>query len=108
MDYKKSRVRIMSPEQKLVTIKYRGTRYRGTYYIAGNDLVVEAHDIGKKSADAALLDYKLDTSAAKLAKILLMELVKEGIADDPDLMLLASQGSTTQITICGSTTQITL
>lgn len=99
----------MSPQPRLITIKYRGVRYRGAYYLRGAHLVVEAREAGRTTADAALVDFKLDASAAKLAKILLMELVKETVAaDDSGLLTLAAQGSTTRATVCGSTTQLTL
>ena len=80
----------------LVTVDYEEKRYRGAYYVRGDLFIVEASGLGRKTADAAILNSEVDESAERLAKLMLTELVREGL-NDPTLELeLAMQGSITQ------------
>ncbi len=98
----------MAIQQYLVTVTHCGKRYRGTYHLAGDNLVVSAAGLGEKTVDASLLDHSMDRAAMKLAKLIFTELLREVVGEDPTLGQLAAQGSTTRLTICGSTTQICL
>jgi len=96
----------MAEQEYLVTVTHNGERYRGSYHLDGDQLVVSAAGLGETRADAALLDHSMDAAARKLAKIMLKELIRETVGADDSSNRLAAQGSTTRITVCGSTTQI--
>ncbi len=81
----------------LITIEYQGRRYRGAYFLSGNQLVVEASGLGQETADATILGRQLGKPAEKLAKLLLTELVKETSGLMRQLPELALEGSTTQL-----------
>lgn len=70
--------------------------------------MVSAAGLGEKTVDASLLDHSMDAAAMKLAKLIFKELLRETVGGDDALGHLAAQGSTTRLTICGSTTQISL
>ncbi len=98
----------MAIQQYLVTVTHAGKRYRGNYHLDGDNLVVSAAGLGEKTVDASLLDHSMDAAAMTLAKLILKELLRETVGEDDTLGRLAAQGSTTRLTICGSTTQISL
>ena len=92
----------MDAQRKLLTVELDGTRYRGSYSLDQRYLVIEAHGLGRKNIDASIIDYALGEPARKLATIVFTQLVKESVHRDDDLMHLATQGTTTQVTIIGS------
>ena len=83
----------------IVTVHLEDKRYRGAYYFRGNDLVVTAYGLRESSADMSVLGGDRGKAALNLAKLVLIEMVKE--SEDiptwgPELSL---QGSTTAIFI---------
>ncbi len=105
---RKRAIRKMAIQQYLVTVTHAGKRYRGSYYLDGDNLVVSAAGLGEQTVDASLLDHSMDAAAMKLAKLIFKELLRETLGKDDTIGRLAAQGSTTRLTICGSTTQISL
>ena len=83
----------------IVTVHLNGERYRGAYYFRGDELVVTAFGLQESSVDIAVLDGERGKAALKLAKLVLIDMVKD-VTDvgslDPGLSL---QGSTTGICI---------
>ena len=92
----------MDIDRQIITVELDGIRYRGAYTIERANLVVEAHGLGRKETDACLVDYRLGPAAERLASLLFMELVKEHMGGELDLMELVAQGATTQITLIGA------
>ena len=81
----------------IVTVHLDGERYRGAYYYRGDELVVTAYGFEESSADLAVLDGERGKAALNLAKLVLIDMVRDGknlSGVDPELSL---QGSTTQI-----------
>ena len=81
----------------IVTVHLNDERYRGAYYFRGDELVVTAFGLQESSVDIAVLDGERGKAALKLAKLVLIDMVKD-VTDvgslDPGLSL---QGSTTGI-----------
>ena len=81
----------------IVTVHLNGERYRGAYYFRGDDLVVSAYGLKETSADMAVLEGERGKAALNLAKLVMIDMVKD-VMDvgslDPGLSL---QGSTTRI-----------
>jgi len=83
----------------IVTVHLNGERYRGAYYFRGDDLVVTAHGLQESSSDMAVLEGERGKAALKLAKLVLIDMVRDVMDEgslDPGLSL---QGSTTGICI---------
>lgn len=81
----------------IVTVHINGKRYRGAYQFAGGKLIVTAHGLNQSSADMAALGDDRGKAALNLAKLVLIDMVKNAIEVrkiDPGLCL---QGSTTQL-----------
>ena len=81
----------------IVTVHLNDERYRGAYYFRGKDLVVTAYGFEESSVDMAVLGDERGDAAVNLAKLVLIDMVKEsaGVPGlDPGLSL---QGSTTAI-----------
>ncbi len=90
----------------VVTVHLNGERYRGAYYFQGDELVVTAYGLRESSADMAVLQGERGKAALNLAKLVLIDMVRES-TDIPVLHPgLSLQGSTTQLILQGSTTQI--
>ena len=71
-------------------------RYRGAYYFRGDRLVVTAYGYHESSVDLAVLNGERGKAALNLAKLCLIDMVRE--ADVPLLHpCLARAGSTTAI-----------
>ena len=90
----------------IVTVHLDGKRYRGAYMYEGDKLVVTAQDLKSSSADMAVLQGERGKAALNLAKLVLIDMVRDAldIHDlDPGLSL---QGSTTRALCGGSTTSI--
>ena len=80
----------------IVTVHLDGERYRGAYYFRGNDLVVSAYGLSESSTDLKILGGERGKSALNLAKLVLIDMVREVM--DVDLLSpgLSLQGSTTR------------
>ena len=92
----------------IVTVHLDGERYRGAYFFRGDRLVVKAHDLETSSADMSVLGGERGKAALNLAKLILIDMVRDAkdIRNaDPGLSL---QGSTTRLLCDGSTTTIGL
>ena len=83
----------------IVTVHLNGERYRGAYYFHGDKLVVTAYGLQESSADMAVLEGERGKAALNLAKLLLIDMVRD-VMDvgslNPGLSL---QGSTTRLYI---------
>ena len=91
----------MTIERNIITVRVDAIRYRGAYYKDGDKLVVEASGLGIRSMDASILGDHLGAPAKKMAKLMLHDLVKEGTQTNLEPVILAQQGSTTQINLTG-------
>ena len=72
-------------------------RYRGAYYYRGDKLVVTAYGLKESSVDLAVLSGERGKAALNLAKLVLMDMIKDAADEQfpyPELLL---QGSTTAI-----------
>ena len=82
----------------IVTVRVNGKRYRGGYYFEGDELVVTGYGLGRSSASMAVLGNDRGKAALNLAKLVLIEMVRDTVEvrkSDPGLSL---QGTTTQLT----------
>ena len=81
----------------IVTVHLDGERYRGAYYFRGDDLVVTAYGLREGSASLAVLGDERGKAALNLAKLVLIDMVRE--AKDVQCINpgLSLQGSTTTI-----------
>ena len=81
----------------IVTVHLEDQRYRGAYYYRGDRLVVTAYGLQESSVDLAVLAGERGEAALNLAKLVLIDMIK----DDADAQLpyqgLSLQGSTTAI-----------
>ncbi len=83
----------------IVTVHLNDERYRGAYYFRGNELVVTAYGLQESSVDMTVLGDERGKSALNLAKLVLIDMVKD-VVDLPSLDPgLSLQGSTTAIYI---------
>jgi len=83
----------------IVTIHLNDERYRGAYYFRGDKLVVTAYGLQEGSIDLAVLGGERGKAALNLAKLVLIDMVKDSMEVpymEPGLSL---QGSTTAIFI---------
>ena len=83
----------------IVTVHLNGDRFRGAYYFRGNDLVVTAYGLTESSADMSILGSERGKAALNLAKLVLIDMVRDAKDVrhlDPGLSL---QGSTTRLCI---------
>ena len=83
----------------IVTVHLDSKRYRGAYYFHGDKLVVTAYGLQESSANLAVLDGERGKAAVNLAKLVLIDMVRDVMAVpnlDPGLSL---QGSTTRLFI---------
>ena len=87
----------MVPGRHIITVRVDSTRYRGAYYKEGDRLVVEASGLGIRSMDATILGDELGAPAEKMAKLMLHDLVNEGTQTNLEPVILAAQGTTTEI-----------
>jgi len=81
----------------IVTVHLDGVRYRGAYYYRGEKLIVTAYGLREGSADLAVLGGERGKAALNLAKLVLIDMVRES----PEVQCvhpgLSLQGSTTAI-----------
>ena len=90
----------------IATVHLDDERFRGAYYFRGNRLVVTAFGLQESSADMTVLGGARGKAALNLAKLVLIDMVRDTMdiqSLDPGLSL---QGSTTHCMMNGSTTQI--
>jgi hypothetical protein len=81
----------------IVTVHLDDERYRGAYYFRGEKLVVTAYGLQESAVDMAVLDGERGKAAINLAKLVLIDMIKDAADVNipyPDLSL---QGSTTAI-----------
>lgn len=81
----------------IVTVHLDGERYRGAYYFRGDELAVTAHGLRESSASMAVLEGERGKAALNLAKLVLIDMVRDAVDVrfmDPGLSL---QGSTTRL-----------
>ena len=90
----------------IVTVHLDGERYRGAYFFEGDELVVTAYDLKKSSADMACLQGERGKAALNLAKLVLIDMVRDAMAIPSEHAGLSLQGSTTHMFCGGGTTQI--
>jgi hypothetical protein len=86
----------------IVTVHLDGARYRGAYYYRGEELVVTAYGLKESSADMAVLDGERGKAALNLAKLVLIDMVRDAIDVHRLPPGLSLQGSTTAICLTGS------
>ena len=81
----------------IVTVHLDDERYRGAYYFRGEDLVVTAYGLREGSASLDVLGDERGNAALNLAKLVLIDMVRE--AKDVQCINpgLSLQGSTTTI-----------
>lgn len=81
----------------IVTVHLDGERYRGAYYFRGDELAVTAYGLRESSASMAVLEGEQGKAALNLAKLVLIDMVRDAVDVrfmDPGLSL---QGSTTRL-----------
>jgi hypothetical protein len=86
----------------IVTVHLDAKRYRGAYYFRDDKLVVTAYGYRESAVDLAVLNGERDKAALNLAKLVLIDMIREKAAlDDTALPQfhpgLSLQGSTTAI-----------
>ena len=81
----------------IVTVHLDDDRYRGAYYFRGDDLVVTAYGLQETSVSMDVLGGERGKAALNLAKLVLIDMVRD--AQDTPAMdtSLSLQGSTTAI-----------
>ena len=92
----------------LVTVHLDGERCLGAYNFEGEELVVTAYGLETSSTSMAVLQGERGKAARNLAKLVLIDMVRDAQdirCEDPVLSL---QGSTTRLSCDGSTTRIGL
>jgi hypothetical protein len=90
----------------IVTVHLDGERYRGAYNFEGDELVVTAYGLETSSTSLAVLQGERGKAALNLAKLVLIEMVRDSQdirCEDTGLSLM---GSTTRLSCDGSTTRI--
>jgi hypothetical protein len=90
----------------LVTVHLDGERYRGAYFFDGDQLLVTAFDLEDSYADMACLQGERGKAALNLAKLVLIDMVRDAKGFPCEQPGLSLQGSTTHLFCDGSTTQI--
>jgi len=81
----------------IVTVHLEGERYRGAYYFRGAQLVVTAYGLREGSADLSVLGEERGKAALNLAKLVLIDMVREMTVASGMPPGLALAGSTTAI-----------
>ncbi len=90
----------------IVTVHLDGERHRGAYYFRGDELVVNAYGLQESSASMAILQGERGKAALNLAKLVLIDMVRNAANPNSPHPALSLQGSTTHLCLQGSTTQI--
>ena len=89
----------------VVTVHLDDERFRGAYYFRGDELIVTAYGLKEGSANMAVLQGERGKAALNLAKLVLIDMVRDAMDVEFLPPGLSLQGSTT-ICMQGSTTQI--
>lgn len=79
----------------IVTVHLAGKRYRGAYFFREDKLIVTAYGLTDSSADLSILGGERGRPAVKLAKLMLVEMVRQAGSASDDQRTLALTGSTT-------------
>jgi len=90
----------------IVTVHLDGERYRGAYFFRGDELFVTAYGYQESSANMAVLQGERGKAALNLAKLVLIDMIRDAGRLQSPFPELSMQGSTTQMCLQGSTTQI--
>ena len=81
----------------IVTVHLDGERYRGAYHFRKDELLVTAYGLRDTTTDMKILGGERGKAALNLAKLVLIDMVRDGTdvkLEDPGLSL---QGSTTRL-----------
>lgn len=86
----------------IVTVHLDDRRYRGAYYFRNDKLVVTAYGYRESTVDLAVLNGEHGKAALNLAKLVLIDMIREKAALDDSALPqfhpgLSLQGSTTAI-----------
>ena len=81
----------------IVTVHLEGERYRGAYYFCGDRLLVTAYGLRESSADISVLGEERGKAAVNLAKLVLIDMVRE---------MTVAHGMPPGLALAGSTTAI--
>ena len=81
----------------IVTVHLNDERYRGAYYFRGDTLVVTAYGLQECTADLAVLGGERGKAAVNLAKLVLIDMVRDSADVNRLNPVLSLEGSTTQI-----------
>jgi len=81
----------------IVTVHLDDQRYRGAYYFRGDKLVVTAFGLKESSADLEVLGGERGKAALNLAKLVLIDMIRDQMNIPDWTPELALQGTTTQI-----------
>ncbi len=80
----------------IVTVHLEGERYRGAYYFRGDNLVVTGYGLNESSTDLKILGGERGKAALNLAKLVLIDMVREVMDINLVSPGLSLQGSTTR------------
>jgi len=83
----------------IVTVHLDGERYRGAYHFHKDELLVTAYGLRDTTTDMKILGGERGKAALNLAKLVLIDMVRDGTdvkLRDPGLSL---QGSTTRLSL---------
>jgi len=83
----------------LVTVHLNGERYRGAYHFRDDKLIVTAYGLRESTADLAVLEGERGKAALNLAKLVLIDMVREVVDLEGLNPGLSLQGSTTRLCI---------
>jgi hypothetical protein len=88
---------MLQPPDGIVTVHLDDKRYRGAYYFRDDKLVVTAYGMPESSADLEVLGDERGKAALNLAKLILIDMVRDQLEIPDWTPELALQGTTTQI-----------
>ncbi len=81
----------------IVTVHLDDKRYRGAYYFRGDKLVVTAYGLRQSAVDADVLSGERGKAALNLAKLVLIDMVRDAMQEPIPDFGLSLAGSTTAI-----------
>lgn len=91
------KIHVLKLPDGIVTVHLDDKRYRGAYYFRGDKLVVTAYGMPEASADLEVLGGERGKAAVNLAKLVLIDMVRDQMEIPDWHPELALQGTTTQI-----------
>ena len=80
----------------IVTVHLDGERYRGAYHFRKDDLLVTAYGLCDTTTDMKILGGERGKAALNLAKLVLIDMVRDAMDIKPPDPGLSLQGSTTR------------